>query len=117
MADAPSAMLSVAVANSMSWHKAEKAETSRQGASQFHRPAAKVLRKVLYGARMARPDLMKITCTLARAVNRWTPTHAEQLHKMMCYIHQHSEIRFVGWCGDDPSQLSIRGYADADCCQ
>eukprot|EP00969_Alexandrium_andersonii_P095357 4212714-Alexandrium_andersonii.AAC.1 len=44
--------------------------------------------KVLYGARMARPDLLKCVCSLASRVNHWGPAESERLHRLMCYIAQ-----------------------------
>eukprot|EP00969_Alexandrium_andersonii_P264796 11703685-Alexandrium_andersonii.AAC.1 len=61
--------------------------------------------KVLYAARMARPDLLKAVCSLASNVNRWTSTDNERSHRMMCYIYQHRDLRLVGWCGDSPGNL------------
>ena len=70
--------------------------------------------KVLYGSRMARPDLLKINCSLASEVSRWSSTSTERLHRMMCYIEQTKHIGLVGWCGDSPSDLFLEAFADAD---
>eukprot|EP00969_Alexandrium_andersonii_P081350 3586410-Alexandrium_andersonii.AAC.1 len=32
----------------------------------------------------------------------------------MCYIHQHKDLRLVGWCGDNPEDLGLVAFADAD---
>eukprot|EP00969_Alexandrium_andersonii_P344892 15245400-Alexandrium_andersonii.AAC.1 len=69
------------------------------------RPAARILMKVLYAARTARPDLPKAVCTLASNLNRWTSTGTDRSHRMMCYIHQHRDLRLAGWCGDSPENL------------
>eukprot|EP00969_Alexandrium_andersonii_P306680 13557587-Alexandrium_andersonii.AAC.1 len=70
--------------------------------------------KVLHGARVARPDLLKCVCSLASRVNHWGPAETERLHRLMCYIAQSKELRLVGWCGDSPDALAIRAFADAD---
>eukprot|EP00969_Alexandrium_andersonii_P351120 15434713-Alexandrium_andersonii.AAC.1 len=61
--------------------------------------------KVLYAARMARPDLLKAVRSRASNVNRWMSTGTERLRRMMCYIHQHRDLQLVGWCGDNPANL------------
>eukprot|EP00969_Alexandrium_andersonii_P341454 15093469-Alexandrium_andersonii.AAC.1 len=33
---------------------------------------------------------------------------------MMRYIHQHDDLRLVGWCGDVPENLGLAAFADAD---
>eukprot|EP00969_Alexandrium_andersonii_P196221 8668892-Alexandrium_andersonii.AAC.1 len=56
--------------------------------STLFRPAARVLMKVLYAARMARPDLLKAVCTLARSINRWRERETKHLTRLMKYIWQ-----------------------------
>eukprot|EP00969_Alexandrium_andersonii_P022776 996717-Alexandrium_andersonii.AAC.1 len=70
--------------------------------------------KVLYAARMARPDLPKAVCSLAFNINRWTSTDTDRLHRVLCYIHQRKDHRLVGWCGDSPENLGLAAFADAD---
>jgi hypothetical protein len=49
--------------------------------------ASKILMKVLYAARMARPDLLRPTCYLATRVTKWTVQCDKMLYRMMCYIY------------------------------
>ncbi len=49
--------------------------------------AAGVIMKVMYGARMARFDLLPPVQVLARYMTRWTRKQDEELHRLMCYIH------------------------------
>eukprot|EP00969_Alexandrium_andersonii_P338549 14962509-Alexandrium_andersonii.AAC.1 len=45
---------------------------------------------------MARPDLLKAVCTLARSVNRWTDKETERLTRLVKYICQQKQWLFVG---------------------
>ena len=49
--------------------------------------AASVLMKLLYGARIARFDLLRQVNRLARNVRRWTDSDDRGLHHLMCYVH------------------------------
>ena len=48
--------------------------------------AARVLMKVLYGARMARFDLLRPMCALATHITKWTSHCDKALHRLMCFI-------------------------------
>ena len=48
--------------------------------------AAKVLMKILYGARMARLDMLRAVCNLACFVTRWTTDCDAKLHRLVHYI-------------------------------
>ena len=76
--------------------------------------AAKVLMKILYGARMARFDLLRAVCHLACHITRWSSDCDRRLHRLICYIHSSYKHRMVGWIGDKPSELKPHLYADAD---
>ena len=70
--------------------------------------------KVLYGARMARFDLLKAVCSLACCVTKWDLGCDRKLHRLMCYIHSTLSLRMTGWIGDPLDKLSLHLYADAD---
>ena len=76
--------------------------------------AARVLMKVLYGARMARFDLLKAVCSLACCVTKWDLGCDRKLHRLMCYIHSTHSLRMTGWIGDPLDKLSLHLFADAD---
>jgi hypothetical protein len=76
--------------------------------------AASVLMKVMYGARMARPDLLRPVQALARFMTKWTRQQDLELHKLMCYIHTTKSWKTVGWVGDDIKDISTVIYSDAD---
>jgi hypothetical protein len=76
--------------------------------------AARVLMKVLYGARMCRYDLLRVTCRLATRITKWSKACDRALHRLMAYINSTLDIRMVGWVGDDPSAWELVLYADSD---
>ena len=47
--------------------------------------SAKVLMKFLYGARVARPDLLRAICHLASCVTKWTEQCDRDLFRLVCY--------------------------------
>ncbi len=49
--------------------------------------ALKSLMKVLYAASVARPDLRRATCMMARRVTKWDADCDRRLHRIMCYIN------------------------------
>ena len=76
--------------------------------------AASVLMKLLYGARIARFDLLRQVNRLARNVHRWTDSDDRGLHHLMCYVHHTKHWRMVGWVGDPMDDVHLALYADAD---
>ena len=65
------------------------AEQDKNGGRQLHIIAAKILMKIMYGARFARPDLLRAVCVLARRITKWdddcdkkaaSPGRLHQLH-------------------------------------
>ena len=52
----------------------------------FNVPAARVIMKVMYAARMARPDLLRTIAFLARYFTKWTEAMDKRLHRLMVYI-------------------------------
>ena len=70
--------------------------------------------KILYGARMARYDLLKATCFLATKVTKWTVICDKRMHRLVCYINCTLDLRMVGWVGDDLSELDLVSAVDAD---
>ena len=58
--------------------------------------AAKVLMKLLYGARLARFDLLRAINNLATYITKWTPDCDQPLHRIMCYVDSTLKHRLVG---------------------
>jgi len=85
-----------------------------QGVGVLQPHAAKVLMKLLYGARLARFDLLRAINHLAGYITKWTPDCDKRLHRIMCYVHTSLHYRMIGWVGDKPDQLEPHLFADAD---
>ena len=83
--------------------------------SRFHHSAPSHLMKVLYGARMSRPDLTFCVSRLASSVTRWSKHHDRALVKMFGYIKGTLEIALVGCLSPkDKGAVYISVYSDAD---
>ena len=76
--------------------------------------ASAILMNILYGARLARRDLLNIVQLLASRVTRWSDGCDKALHRLMCYIHYTSNWVLRGYVGGKADSLSFRLYADAD---
>ncbi len=76
--------------------------------------AACVLMKCLYGARMARFDLLRAITSLACQLTRWTPECDRKLHRLMCYIHTSKHLRMIGYVGNSLNEVQPHLFADAD---
>eukprot|EP00959_Pyramimonas_sp_CCMP1952_P117140 2448485-Pyramimonas_sp.AAC.1 len=82
--------------------------------------AASVLMKILYLARVCRPDLFHGVCMLAREITKWNRVCDRRLHRLVSYLHQHRGHSLEGFIGDDPRDLTLVQYTDAsfaDCSQ
>jgi len=76
--------------------------------------ASRVLMKILYMARMARPDLLKAIGRLATKVTKWTPKCDMDLERLVAYINSTLEYKLVGWCNNTLDELELALFADAD---
>ena len=72
--------------------------------------------KVLYAARMARPDLLRAVGGLASEVSKWTRASDKKLYKMMCYVHSSKDYVMKGWVQKTAkvSDIFQRLFADAE---
>ena len=59
--------------------------------------AAKVLMKILYGARMARYDLLRAVCHAASCITKWTEQQYMDLFRLICFIKSTSHYRMTAW--------------------
>ena len=76
--------------------------------------ASRILMKILYGARMARYDLLKVTTSLAQRVTTWDRQCDMELHRLMCYIASTTHLRMTGYVGDSSKEWILDLYGDAD---
>jgi hypothetical protein len=83
---------------------------------EFNVPAAKVIMKLMYCARMARPDLLRTISFLARYLAKWTEDTDKRLHKLMVYVQNSLAYRMYAWndqsSADGPYKLRV--YSDSD---
>ena len=70
--------------------------------------------KALWLGRLARPDIIKPIGDLATAVQKWSRNHDRQLARLIAYIHSTTHYRLVGVIKDNPQDLHLALYADAD---
>ena len=70
--------------------------------------------KVLWAARLARPDLLRAVNYLATKVSKWTSTCCSMMHRRMGYTQATLHLRMVGWIGDSREQFYRHFFADAD---
>ena len=85
-----------------------------QSAGELAPNACKLLMKALWLGRLARPDIIKPIGDLATAVQKWSRNHDRQLARLIAYIHSTTHYRLVGVIKDDPQNLHLALYADAD---
>jgi cytidylate kinase len=83
-------------------------------ARQLHVVAAKVLMKIMYGARFARPDLLRAVCVLARRITNWDEDCDKRLLRLISYINSTLSYRLKGWINDSCQDLQQQYFSDAD---
>ena len=76
--------------------------------------AAKFVMKVLYTARLARPDLLRAIGFLACHLTKWNDECDKRLYRLMQYIQSTLEYRQYGWTDGDVSNMTLHVYSDAD---
>jgi len=69
---------------------------------------------ILYGARMARYDLLRPVQSLATYLHEWDADCDDRLHRLVSYIQSTIHWRQVCWIGDEVTELGPHLYADAD---
>ena len=76
--------------------------------------ASKVLMKILFAARMARPDLLRATQSLASRVTKWSIECDIALHRLVAYVHSSTKVYMEGFVGDSFDDCQLWLFADAD---
>lgn len=89
-------------------------ESNPEPPGQLATVALSILMGVLCCARMARYDLLRITCKCATRVTKWTMSDDKRLLKLMRYIHNSYELRLVGFVGDPVTDINVSPFTDAD---
>jgi hypothetical protein len=70
--------------------------------------------KILYGARLARFDLLRPIAALATKITKWNSNCDRMLHRLVCYINSSLDYKLKGYVGDKPEDVNITLYSDAD---
>ena len=81
---------------------------------QLHEYAARVLMKILYGARLARKDLLRAIGALATFITKWDKECDKKLLQLVSYINSSLDYREIGWVGNSAKELLYKLFADAD---
>ena len=86
-------------------------EWEQEGQLQTH--ACAILMKLLWGARLGRPDMLK-AITLASYVSKWCRACDRMLRRLLCYAHHSVDFTLVGQITDVPANVWLELYVDAD---
>ena len=70
--------------------------------------ASRVLMKILWCARLARPDLIKPINDLTRKVTCWSVADDKRLFRLTCYLYTTPHLSLKSWIGDPFESLSLR---------
>jgi hypothetical protein len=76
--------------------------------------AASISMTTMYLARIARQDLLRAVGSIATQLTRWDETNDKQLFRLVSYLEHSKYDRQVGFVGDDPKDLRLVVYSDAD---
>jgi hypothetical protein len=68
----------------------------------------------IYGARLARHDLLRAIQRLAEKFHAWSPLETKKLHRLVEYINSTLDYRQYAFIGDDWSELELAIFVDAD---
>ena len=80
----------------------------------LEKEAAKVIMKMLYGARLVRYELLWPICSIARRVSKWSRAEDKRLFRLVCYIHSTLDHTLESFVGDKAHCCNVVLYTDAD---
>ena len=81
---------------------------------QLSESAARILMKILWLARLCRPDLLVAVTTLASHVCGWSRNDDRRTHRLVGYILHSVDFALVMTINDPPSDLRLALYCDSD---
>ena len=81
---------------------------------QLNTVGASITMTTMYMARIARMDLLRAVGSMATQLTKWTEVTDKQLLRLISYVHCSQGSRSVGFIGDDPKDLELALYTDAD---
>ena len=70
--------------------------------------------QILYGARLARFDLLRPIAALASKITKWDSVCDRMLHRLICYIGSSLDYKLKGHNGDSSKDLEFTLFSDAD---
>jgi len=79
--------------------------------------ASRILMKILWAARLCRPDYMKAIGDPTKRLTTWSVADDKRLNRLMGYIKQSAKLRLVGKIGNSIQDLKLSLYTDADTAQ
>ena len=76
--------------------------------------SASVVMKMLWLARLSRPDVSHAVTRLASGITRWSINHDKMLYRLACYLNSTIEYGVHCFVKGNPSTISLHLYTDAD---
>ena len=70
--------------------------------------------EILYGARLARFDLLRPIAALASKITKWDTICDRMLHRLVCYINSSLDYKLKGDIGYSSEDLNLTLCIDAD---
>ena len=78
--------------------------------------ASSILMKMMWLARLARPDLLRVTTWLATKIQKWCTGCDVALYRALCYIESTKSHMLTGYVNDDDGDVFVEHFVDADLC-
>ena len=72
--------------------------------------------KMMWLARLARPDLLRVTTWLATKIQKWCSSCDVALFRAICYIESTKSHLLTGYVNDQPEDVFVEFFVDADLC-
>ena len=86
-------------------HVFTEAELEKPG--ELASDAAKIVMKMLYGARLVRYDLLWPICSIARQISKWSAACDRRLFRLVSYLNCTLDHSLEGFVGDSPDQCHV----------
>ena len=83
-------------------------------AGRYAQVAPRVLMKILYAARLARPDLLRPVISMASHLQKWTVEHDKCLLRLLSYIRGSLGLRLWSWHSVVSGAPHVHVFADAE---
>ena len=95
---------------------ASKAKIGTVETGELKENAARILMKILYGARMARWDLLRPVAVLASRITKWDRWDDKRIHRLVCYVNSSLKVRMCSYrrSGESLDDLKVNLHVDAD---